>query len=341
MSKVKILFLASTPSTPEQTKLLEEERRVIESVLAAVRYRDWFGSYMYRNVLELDDFEKYLKDFQPTIFHFSGHGHEDGELKLENRFIPVDFLARVFADAVSYVKCVTLSSCYSKAQAEEIAKTIPCVVGTKEEIRHKNAINFVKSFYREIGNGRSINTAYKKAQSLINAEVAGLGENMILLPTEDSGNNLILVPPSRAKDLIDMLETSELIDEEGNKNGRFPYSEFYRFELSLKEVAVSLYLNSLETGKYLQKYTIHGRWSSEVLLERWSLNPINNKPILVDRPWGSRKKPKGSFTTEVKTTDGILESPVVVNVEHGSEQADKYVAEKVQLLVESKIKEAL
>lgn len=341
MSKIKILFLASVPSTTQQTELLEQERRIIESILAAARYRKWFGDYVYRNVLEFDDFEQYLKDVQPTIFHFSGHGHANGELKLGERYIPVDFLARVFADASTYVKCATLSSCYSEKQAEEIAKSVPCVVGTKYEILHQSALKFVESFYREIGDGRTINTAYEKARSLVNARAAGLEENMILLPKEDSGKDLILVPPSRTTDLTNALEAVQSTGEEGNKKGSLPYSEFYRFDLLLEEVVVSSYLKKIETDGYVQKYIIDGRWSSAVIKERWSLNPITNRPFLVDTPWGPNKKPKGSFTAEVQTTNGILQSSVVVNVSHGNEEADEFVAKKIELLIKLKIKEAV
>jgi hypothetical protein len=345
VEKVKVLFLASVPSTPDQTENLEKERKLIESVLAAARYREWFGDYIYRTVLEFSDFEKYLKEAQPTIFHFSGHGHENGELKLGERFIPIDFLGKVFADASTHVKCVTLSSCYSEAQAKEIAKSVPCVVGTNNRIRYPNAIKFIDYFYREIGDGKTVNTAFQKAQDLVNAQVAGLGELMVLLPTKESGKELVLVPVSLALALVDALETAQYTGEEGEKSGGNImqgklYSEYYRYNLELKQVSLLSYSSSFESEKYFQNYVIDGQWSSAVSLERWVFNPIKRKPFLIDTPWGPNKHPEGSFTAEVQTVDGVL-TQTEVHINRHDDNPNNYAAEKVKLLIESKIREVV
>jgi len=69
-----------------------------------------------------------------------------------------------------------LNGCYSKAQANEIAKHIPYVIGMNQAIGDKAAIAFAVGFYDALGAGRSIEFAYNFGCTAIQLE--GIAEHL-------------------------------------------------------------------------------------------------------------------------------------------------------------------
>lgn len=63
-----------------------------------------------------------------------------------------------------------LNGCYSQAQAQSIAQTIPYVVGMEEAIGDKAAISFSVGFYDAIGARRTIDFADKLGCNAIQLE---------------------------------------------------------------------------------------------------------------------------------------------------------------------------
>ena len=53
-----------------------------------------------------------------------------------------------------------LNACYSEAQAQAIAKHIDCVVGMTTAVGDDAAIDFATAFYRALGYGRDVQTAF-------------------------------------------------------------------------------------------------------------------------------------------------------------------------------------
>jgi hypothetical protein len=53
-----------------------------------------------------------------------------------------------------------LHACYSGAQAEAVAEHVDCVVGTTRAIEDRSALSFAGGFYRALGYGRSIQSAF-------------------------------------------------------------------------------------------------------------------------------------------------------------------------------------
>jgi hypothetical protein len=70
-----------------------------------------------------------------------------------------------------------LNVCYSENQAQAIAEHIDCVVGMSEAIGDEAAISFAAAFYRALGYGRDVKTAFDLGTSLI--DLGGLGEQDI------------------------------------------------------------------------------------------------------------------------------------------------------------------
>jgi CHAT domain-containing protein len=112
------------------------------------------------------DISQALLDVQPQVVHFSGHGTLTGALCFEDqlgatRVVPPEAIASLFEQFALHVKCVLLNACYSKFQAEAIAKHIEYVVGMNKAIGDRAAIAFAIGFYQALGAGRTFEDAYK------------------------------------------------------------------------------------------------------------------------------------------------------------------------------------
>ena len=82
--KIKILFLAASPS--DSTRLrLEEELREINKRIRIATNRDWF-ELITELAVTLDDLYQALLRHDPHIVHFSGHGSRTRGLVLEDKF---------------------------------------------------------------------------------------------------------------------------------------------------------------------------------------------------------------------------------------------------------------
>ncbi|NKJ71818.1 CHAT domain-containing protein [Rhizobium leguminosarum bv. viciae] len=158
---LKILFLAANPSNADRLDL-EEEQRAIERELRAVKFRDNI-SLVAKHAVRADDLLFYLREEKPDVVHFSGHGSPDGIIVREDgngeRPVANKALARLLKDRG--VKLVVLNSCYSQAQAEEIDRSVPAVVGTTDALDDEAGRKFSAAFYRTLGNGHSLAEAFR------------------------------------------------------------------------------------------------------------------------------------------------------------------------------------
>ena len=95
-------------------------------------------------------------------------------------------LAQLFQLFADRVECVVLNACYSVTQAKAIAQHIPYVVGMKQAIGDKAAIQFAIGFYDAILAGKSIEFAYRLGCNAV--QTAGIPEHLTpqLLRSTDS-----------------------------------------------------------------------------------------------------------------------------------------------------------
>ncbi len=175
----KILFLAADPTDAARLRLGEEVRSIQERLQMA-QFRDRF-SLEQRMSVRPADISQALLDVQPQIVHFSGHGTDNGALCFETptgHAQPVEpaALAALFEQFAGQVQCVVLNACFSRKQANGIAKHIPYVVGMKRAIGDKAAIAFSIGFYQAIGAGRSVPQAYKLGCAQI--QLQGIAEHL-------------------------------------------------------------------------------------------------------------------------------------------------------------------
>ena len=174
-----ILVLAANPENTTQLRL-DQEVREIENGLERAQNRDEFilkQKWAARPV----DARRAMLDYKPNIVHFCGHGSGEEGIAFEDengqvRLVSTDALAGFFALFEDKVECVVLNACYSEVQAEAIAKHIPYVIGMKNAIGDKAAIEFSVAFYDAIGAGKSIEFAHKLACNAI--QMAGTPEHL-------------------------------------------------------------------------------------------------------------------------------------------------------------------
>lgn len=174
MSRKKILFLAANPmsSTP---LALDEELRDIEDKIRAAEHRDSLDLKI-KLAIRPEDLQQALLEEQPTIVHFSGHGSGKpglvlhGETDGAEKLVTADALGDLFRVLKDNIRIVVLNACYAAHQAEAIAREIDFVVGMKDRIGDRAARAFAASFYRGLGFGRSVQTAFDLGLNAIKLE---------------------------------------------------------------------------------------------------------------------------------------------------------------------------
>ncbi|MEL6252576.1 MAG: CHAT domain-containing protein [Bacteroidota bacterium] len=197
----KILFLASNPTDTGKLRL-GAELRDIEEGLKLAEHRDSF-ELESRFAVRAKDLSRAMLEEEPQIIHFSGHGvllneaaetaagtrsltwEEDedddalkgysGGIALEDnegkaKIVAATALGGLFELFGENIACVFLNACYSDAQADEIIKHVPYVIGMNTAVPDDTAITFATGFYDALGAGRDIEFAFKLAKNRIALE---------------------------------------------------------------------------------------------------------------------------------------------------------------------------
>lgn len=160
---IGVLFLAANPVDTTPLRLGEEVRTIDERLReGTLRDRIHIDQQW---ATRLADLSQALLRHQPHIVHFSGHGSDAGRLIFEDAAgdsdeTSIEAIAGLFAVLRDNVRCVVLNACFSDAQARALAVHIDCVVGTTRAIGDDAAVRFAGGFYRALGFGRSIATAF-------------------------------------------------------------------------------------------------------------------------------------------------------------------------------------
>jgi hypothetical protein len=172
MSKVKILFFAADPhSVPPHGRadrlLLDEDIRQIREKVRASEHRDAL-EFDYRLAARQDDLLQALNEVQPDVVHFSGHGWSEGLFLMDSEGrrplgADVGLLTELFRVFRGRIRVVVLNACLSHSQAEAVARVVGCAIGMHGKISDQAAITFGAAFYRAIGFGHSVQTAFDQA----------------------------------------------------------------------------------------------------------------------------------------------------------------------------------
>lgn len=162
-NRILILFLAANPLDTIPLRL-DKEIREIDIALRKTEFRDNFDIKQHWAV-RVVDLHEYLLRHKPNIVHFSGHGSKSNEIILENQDgtshpASVRALGKLFSILKDNIQCVVLNACYSEHQAQAIAEHVNCVIGMSQAIGDQSAINFATAFYRALGYGKDVKTAF-------------------------------------------------------------------------------------------------------------------------------------------------------------------------------------
>ncbi len=159
---VKILFLAANPAGTTRLQLDREARSIQEAIEGAPLH----GSFEFKSVgaMRMEDLQRNLMGYQPTVVHLSGHGNEDGLLleddRGHSRALSSSRLEEIFALLKDSIHLVVLNTSSSAEQATSIARHVEFVVGIPDEFADESAILFSSSFYRALAHGRDIRNAF-------------------------------------------------------------------------------------------------------------------------------------------------------------------------------------
>lgn len=172
----RILFLGASPDGAPPLHL-DQELRDIDQALLKAEFRNQFA-LCQQHAVRPADLQAALLRHRPRIVHFSGHGQAHG-LYLEDgsgqiRQVEGSVVARILGVFKKQIRCVVLNACYSKDQAEAIARDIDCVVGMSSAIGDQAAIRFSTAFYQALAFGSSVGMAFNLACAQIDLE--GLDE---------------------------------------------------------------------------------------------------------------------------------------------------------------------
>jgi hypothetical protein len=174
-----ILILTANPKDTSPLRLGQEVRD-IEEGLQRAENRDQFA-LKSKFAVRPRDIQRAMLDINPSIVHFSGHGTGDEGLVFEDekgstKLVDGEALAGLFELFAETVECVVLNGCYSEVQAEAITQHINYVIGMKQAIGDKAAIEFAIGFYDALGAGRSVEFAHKLGCAAI--RLAGIPEQL-------------------------------------------------------------------------------------------------------------------------------------------------------------------
>jgi len=166
--KIRILFLSSNPWTTSRILVDEEAREVFEKLQEGPD-RDRFELHRHAAIRPMD-LQRLLMMHQPHIVHFSGHGSLNQKIILggtpgRGKQVDRDGLVQMFALYKNHVRLVVLNACFTLTQARSLSAVIDYSVGAGKGIGDKEGVAFAGAFYRALGFGKSVKTAFESAKA--------------------------------------------------------------------------------------------------------------------------------------------------------------------------------
>ena len=180
---VVILFIQASPPDKPALDIGSEHRR-LEAVRRSSQHRDAFKIEMM-SAARMDDLLPGLRQHQPAILHFAGHGEGYGELQFSDaegkhaQGLWVEAFARLIKayqdEAETPLRLAVLAGCHTAAAAQHLAAYVDCAVGFDATIPDAAVIEvFTPALYGALFDGRSVGNAVDSAKSALEAHNEGL-----------------------------------------------------------------------------------------------------------------------------------------------------------------------
>jgi CHAT domain len=160
---IRLLFLSANSDYRRPLDLEDEERRV-KKELRQSRYRDEI-TLVPGVAARTSDVVSLVREHEPAIIHFSGHGTPHGLYLREDDAPHYDVQGADLGRLLDGrgVELIVLNNCYSKHLAGDLLRAVPSVISVRREVEDKIAMNFAAALYRGLGNGLSISEAFRDA----------------------------------------------------------------------------------------------------------------------------------------------------------------------------------
>ena len=182
MTANTILFMAANP-TGTDARALAEQARAIQAELERAGHRDRF-TFETRWAAQPLDLLRDMVKLKPTVVHFCGGrlaGNGGAAPAAGVYFQGADGHAQVVSNktltqtfaSVGSVKLVVLDACYSDDHADSIATHVDCVVGMAGGTVDPAATSFSIGLYGGLGEGESVEAAFKQGCAAIGMTNAG------------------------------------------------------------------------------------------------------------------------------------------------------------------------
>lgn len=163
----RILFLGANPPATRRLRI-DKEFREIQQEIRLGKEHDRFQIETSLAVRPRD-ISRALLDVQPHFVHFAGHGGGGqesfaGEDESGNAFvIPVAGLVELFEVAGENLRCVVVNACSTEQLARDLSSALPHahVIGMRQPVGDRAAIQFSIGFYQAVSAGRPIDEAFR------------------------------------------------------------------------------------------------------------------------------------------------------------------------------------
>ncbi|MBV7334660.1 hypothetical protein KFU94_41770 [Chloroflexi bacterium TSY] len=269
---IKILFLAANPTDTNRLRL-DEETRSIDAALRQAEFRDRFDIRQHWAV-RISDLQELLLRHRPDIVHFSSHGSNASEIILqdingESKAVPADALSNLFRILKDNIGCVVLNTGYSEEQGAAIAEHIDCVIGMSDNITDKAAGIFASAFYRGLGFGRSLKTAFELG--CLNLELMNLPEQNVPQLIAERIDPATIVYTSLAENNLTRVDVAPAFDN-WSEDLKYYFSSLHHNLASLRILGKS------ESVSLLEIYTDLYFLSKPTSQHRNSINSLKEQP---------------------------------------------------------------
>jgi len=182
---------------------LDEEVRSVTDTIRKSKHRDSVELVSCWAIRPPDVLQA-LKEHQPAVVHFSGHGSDQDGIVFQDdqgntKPVSKEAIVQTMMACSGGIRLVFFNTCYSHNQAEAVVEHVDAAVGMNTSIGDDAARVIASQFYSAIGFGQSVQTAFDQAKALVMME--GIPEEdtpELFVAHGLSADTLVIVQPAES-----------------------------------------------------------------------------------------------------------------------------------------------